>query len=289
MTTVLFATSDEHAALTADDRLAADALRGLGLRVEPLVWSRPDAVPGDGAAVVIRSCWDYHLREREFRGWIASLEARGVPVLNAPALVRWNLHKGYLREMEARGIPVVPTAWVRADDPRPLGAHLDAAGWEEAVVKPAVSLSAHETWRVRRDEAAAHEPRFRRLRAAGDVLVQRFLPEVVSGGEWSLVFFGGEFSHAVRKRPRPGDFRVQVEHGGSSAPEAPTPELVDAAGAALRAAPGVADYARVDGVVAGGEFLLMELECIDPVLFFAAHPPAAARFARRIEERVAAR
>ncbi|HEX2190444.1 MAG TPA: hypothetical protein VHG51_16165 [Longimicrobiaceae bacterium] len=283
MTTVLFATSEEHPALTGDDRIAAEALRERGVGVEPLVWSRPGAAAPDGVrAVVIRSCWDYHLREDAFRAWISALEERGTPLVNPPGLVRWNLHKGYLLELEARGIPVVPTARVRGGDERTLREHLDSAGWEEGVVKPAVSLSAYETWRVRRDDAAGHEARFRRLRERGDVLVQRYLPEIVSGGEWSLVFFGDEFSHAVRKRPKPGDFRVQVEHGGSSRPEDPPRALVHAAARVLEVLPHPPTYARVDGVAVGGRFLLMELECIDPVLFFSAHPAAAARFAERI-------
>lgn len=277
---VFFATAGEHPDLTADDRVAAAALAERGVRVEPLVWTRADPASLDGAAVVIRSCWDYHLRPDEFAGWISALEARGVPVANAPELVRWNLHKGYLRELEERGVPVVPTRWVERGDPRTLGEHLDAAGWAEAVVKPAVSLSAYETWRVSRAEASGSEARFARLRAAGDVLVQRFVPEIASGGEWSLVFLGGEFTHAVRKRPKPGDFRVQSEHGGSVDAPPPPGELVEAAAGVLAALRRPAPtYARVDGVVAGGRFLLMELEVIDPVLFFSAHPPAAARFA----------
>jgi hypothetical protein len=135
-------------------------------------------------------------------------------------------------------------------------------------------------------DAAAGEERFTRLRSTGDVLVQKFLTEITTEGEWSLVFFGTEFSHAVRKRPRPGDFRVQVEHGGSDTSEVPPRALIDDAARVVRCLPGSPVYTRVDGVVVDGEFLLMEVECIDPFLYFQMHAPAAARFAAEVMRRV---
>jgi glutathione synthase/RimK-type ligase-like ATP-grasp enzyme len=176
-------------------------------------------------------------------------------------------------------VPAVPTAFVGAADDRNLRDIIEGAGWQEAVVKPAVSLNAYDTWRVPVPAAAEDEERFVQLRSRGDVLVQRFLPEITGSGEWSLIFFGRYYSHAVRKLPRHGDFRVQTEHGGSVQVDTPPPVVIEAAARALAALPVEPVYCRIDGVVADGTFMIMEAECIDPVLYFAEHPPAAGMFA----------
>lgn len=285
---ILFATAPGIPALTQDDQIAAEALQSRGVRVAPVIWSAaPDETGAD--AVIIRSCWDYHLHEAAFRAWIHRLESGGTRVINSPALVRWNLHKSYIAELERRGVSVVPTVFVRNGDTRRLPEIIEAARWREAVVKPAVSLSAWETWRVPLHDADAHEDRFLRLRAQGDVLVQEFLPAVSSAGEWSLMFFGHRFTHAVRKLPKAGDFRVQTEHGGSASLEMPPQRLIDAAERVLQALPERPVYCRIDGVESGGAFTVMEVEAIDPVLFFSLHPPAAAHFADEIMNRVAGR
>lgn len=286
MRRVLFATSRDHPELTADDRLAVAALDGLGIEVAPVVWAdTPPEMLNGGDAVVIRSCWDYHVYPEEFERWVTACEQSGAAVINAPALLRWNLHKRYLRELEAQGVEIVPTVWVEGGDARPLGEVLRGAGWSEAVVKPAVSLSAYETWRTSPGAAAAHQARFEALRRRGDVLVQRFAPEIATRGEWSLVFFGGVYSHAVRKLPKPGDFRVQMDHGGTARREVPPAVLVQAAERVLEVLPEPPVYARVDGIAVGERLVLMELECIDPVLYFGMEPLAAERFARRVVER----
>jgi glutathione synthase/RimK-type ligase-like ATP-grasp enzyme len=284
---IQFATAASLPALTPDDRVAGEALAALGVQVEAVVWSEHD--PGSAGrvdAVVIRSCWDYHLREREFSAWLDRLERQGLVVINELPLVRWNMHKKYLDELQRRGVPVVPTLWVNRGDERSLGDLLDVTGWREVVVKPAISACAYETWQVRSHDVAAGEERFMRLRATGDVLVQKFLTEITTAGEWSLVFFGSEYSHAARKLPRPGDFRVQVEHGGCDMSDVPPATLIDDAARAVRCLPGSPVYTRVDGVVVDGVFMLMEVECIDPFLYFQMHEPAAARFAAEVMRRV---
>jgi glutathione synthase/RimK-type ligase-like ATP-grasp enzyme len=118
--------------------------------------------------------------------------------------------------------------------------------------------------------------------AAGEVLVQPFLPEVASAGEWSLIFFGSDYSHAVRKRPRGGDFRVQEHLGGSTGPAEPGPGLVRQARAAVAAVGQPLLYARVDGVERGGRLLVTELEVTEPSLYLAHGRGAAERFAEAI-------
>jgi len=107
---VAFATSEQVAHLTSDDRLLVDALTEHGVWAEAAVWNEAAVDWEMYAAVVIRSTWDYHLRLDEFLAWLDRLERLNVKVFNAPSLVRWNSEKGYLRDLADRGIPIVPRA-----------------------------------------------------------------------------------------------------------------------------------------------------------------------------------
>ena len=289
-----FATYAAQPAPTADDAVLVDALARHGAAVTGIPWDSA-AEWGAHHAVVIRSTWDYHLRHAEFTEWVRALAADGVTLLNLPPLVLWNGDKRYLRDLAADGVRVVPTSWSDVDDePATLGAIAGCRGWEgPMVVKPAVSASAHDTWTTGAPPTADDERRFAEARNRTRVLVQPFVREVERDGEWSLVFFAGSFSHAVIKRPRSGDFRVQAEHGGT-AERAQASEGLIADGVAVLAAAArrlaiSADhilYARVDGVARDGRLLLMELECVEPSLFFAVCPEGAPRLAEAIVVRV---
>ena len=272
--------------LSADDRLLVPALAARGVHATAAVWSDPSVDWTIFDAVAIRSCWDYHLRHDEFLAWVAQLERAGVALWNPPAVIRWNAEKGYLRDLGERGVRIVPTRWIERGSTATLYDVLHDAGWDAAVVKPAISASAHETWRTSRDAAARDERRFRALVDHGRVLVQPFMEAVVAAGEWSLVFIGGELSHAMLKRARSGDFRVQSEHGGSATRGNPGARVVEQARRALHAGASDSLYARVDGCVVDDEFVLMELELIEPLLFLAEHPEAPARFASALVERM---
>jgi glutathione synthase/RimK-type ligase-like ATP-grasp enzyme len=288
---IALATGARYPELPAEERLVIPALAGLGVAAEPVVWDAGAAEWTAFDAVVIRSCWDYHLRVQAFLAWFDRLGRLGVPVLNPPRLIRWNADKRYLLELAERDVAIVPTRVV-ARGAR--GAHqallraLDELETDEAVVKPAISASAHGTWRTSRARADADAPTFGTLVAAGDVLVQPFVPSVADAGEWSVVCFGGAPSHTVLKRPAEGDWRVQGELGGTaerlSMPEAAlkqAEQVLAAAGATAT------PYARVDGCVLDGRFVLMELELIEPQLYLALEPEAPARFARSIVEALA--
>lgn len=274
-----FATSPAHADLTADDRLAAAALRAAGAAVAPLLWGDFPAALQPGDVVVVRSCWDYHLAPQRFLDWLRALEARGVRVANGVDTLAWNLHKQYLLELEREhGIPIPATRLVRHGEQVALHALMGALGTTELVVKPAISLSAHDTARYLAPSPEA-EAAFAAQCARGDVLVQAFVPGI-EHGEYSLVFFDGHYSHAVLKTPAARDFRVQSDYGGTRRLVDPPPRVLAQAERVLAATGERPVYARVDGVLAGDVFLLMELELIDPELFFLPSGAAAsARFA----------
>jgi glutathione synthase/RimK-type ligase-like ATP-grasp enzyme len=220
----------------------------------------------------------------EFSDWLQSLERVAARVFNPVPLVRWNLDKGYLDDLAARGVPTLRTRRIGRGDQVGLAGLLAQEGWRDAVVKPAVSASAFGTFRTRDLGASAAESRFREMSKDRDVLVQEFRPEVIEDGEWSACFFDGRLSHAALKRPAPGDFRTQLALGGSCVRAQPPEAVVRGAEDVLAALGERPLYARVDGFVCAGEFRLVELELIEPVLYLAGDAEAAARFASCILE-----
>jgi hypothetical protein len=270
---VALITEPAHPGLRQDDEHLAAPLRALGIDLEPVPWGSA-LDPERHALALLRTPWDYFHRVDEFLAWC---EAAPVPLHNPAPLVRWNAHKRYLLELERRGAArISPTAILARGASEPRVAELvDALHGRTSddplrrlVLKPAVSGGAHETYVL--DPAAADaDERLARATERSDVIVQRFERRLVDEGEWSLVFFDGVFSHALLKRPRRGDFRVQVEHGGSATPAVARPKHVADAARLLRlAAPEPPLYARVDGFEApDGGFVLVELELIEPELF----------------------
>lgn len=275
---IAFAISNEFPNLTDDDRLAATALNARGIQVDPVLWDS-SADWGAYDAVVIRSCWDYHHRMQEFSRWLAQLDGIGATVWNPIDVLRWNMDKTYLSDLEERGVPVLPSVWL----PRGAKAELDhlmaEKQWQMVVVKPTISAAADNTFTLARPEAPEKQAAFAKLLAAGGVIVQEFAPEIQSEGEYSFLFFNNQFSHAVIKQPQDGDFRVQLQYGGGyRAAEAPA-DLVRQAASILEGVEVNLLYARVDAINRNGQLFLMELELVEPHLFFDEHPQAAARFA----------
>ena len=288
MPRIALATSEKYSQLTEDDRLLVSPLANVGYAGEPVVWTDPTVAWRDYDGVVIRSCWDYHLKSEQFLDWISSVSEAGIPILNSPEVIRWNVDKIYLRDLEEKGIEIVPTLWPERDQKKRFLQEIMAdASWSKAVVKPRISATAHKTQLVSIEEADSAQPLFESLRNCLGVVLLNFMEPIVSAGEWSLMFFGGEFSHAVLKKAKPGDFRVQNDFGGTSAGAEPPQFILDAAQKVLRTVDKTA-YARVDGVVEDGRFLLVELEFIEPALFLGSHRDAAKRFASSIHHQLSA-
>ena len=256
-----------------DDAVLSAALEAEGHRFDWHAWDAPGVRWQDYDRVVLRSCWDYHRHLPRFAAWLDSLGEGGARLVNPLSLVRENLHKRYLLALAAAGVPVPPLRLVARGSRVELATVQAELGSTELIVKPAVSGSAWRTLRVTADGAAAAQGEFAALVAERDALVQRFVPEI-SAGEYSLMFFGGRYSHAVLKTPAPGEFRCQAEYGGRVAAVTPPAGLRATAARAL-ALFGTPAYARLDLVISGGTPMVMEVELIEPVLFFAQHRDAA--------------
>ncbi|WP_049985265.1 ATP-grasp domain-containing protein [Halobellus rufus] len=295
MTSIALATAPDLPDLVDDDASFLAALRERGVEATPEIWSDESVAWGEFDAVLVRTIWDYYRHPEAFAAWVDRLDAAPTAVLNTPETLRWNRHKFYLRDLEARGVDTLPTEYVARGRDDSLAEIFERRGWDEAVVKPAVSAGAFRTNRISREDAPGEQPWFEELLADGDVLVQEFA-DGITDGEWSLIFFDGEYSHSVLKRPKSGDFRVQEDHGGSV--DAPDPseslrsyggEVVDAVTSELGG--DVPLYARVDGITtdAGGEtagFRLLEVELIEPELFFRVDDDAGSRLADALLDRL---
>jgi glutathione synthase/RimK-type ligase-like ATP-grasp enzyme len=288
MKRVAFVTFEAGPDLTDDDGLALAPLEALGVSVEPLVWTAPLPEPEAFDALVLRSCWDYHRKPDDFVAWLGRFEGPGPALWNPPALCRWNLNKRYLLDLAAAGVRVPHTRWLpRGSRVSPDEAALpgDPPG---VVVKPAVSLNGEDTFLFSTERRAEIADAANAILRERDLLLQAFVPEIFSQGETSLVFFDGAYSHAVRKLPTGGEFRVQAEYGGRREPARPPPEIVERARAALAVAGGPTPlYARVDGVVTEAGFTLIELEVLDPTLFLGFDEGAPGRFAAALGRRLA--
>ncbi|MDQ6737693.1 MAG: hypothetical protein M3Z30_08340 [Gemmatimonadota bacterium] len=285
---IAFATSEDHRGLTEDDQRAVAALSDRGARVSATVWNDSSVVWSAFDCIVVRSTWDYHRHVARFREWIGSLEKAGAPLWNPPALLRWNMEKTYLRDLELAGVRIVPTAWLSRGTASELGALLEERGWHDAVVKPVISAAANRTHRIGRADAASSQSQVTASLEIGDLMVQPFIPEIQTRGEWSLIFLDGEFSHSVRKTPMSGDFRVQAHLGGDATTEAAGTDVIASARKALDAVESPWLYARVDGIETANGFVLVELEMLEPSLYLVHTDSGAGRFADAIIKRAGA-
>ena len=286
MTRVCFVTCLLWPDISESDRLVAQALERDGVQVEGRAWNERGADFGGFDAVVLRSNWDYHFEPEAFRGWLDRLEGTGARIFNPPALVRWNVSKRYLIALRAAGVPTVATTLLEDESPAGLDAIMRGHGWPAVVLKPEIGASAHHTRLVTANTLAAAAAAIATGEIRRPVLVQPFVEEVRTRGEWSVIFIDGTPTHSVLKRPAAGDFRVQSHLGGTTRAEPAPPGVVDAARAALRALPVAPLYARIDGVETDAGFLIMEIEVNEPGLFFTHAPAAALAFAEAIRRRV---
>ncbi len=278
MKTCAFLTTADLTGFVTDDDLAIPPLAARGWHVEHVPW-RSDTDWNRFDAVVVRSTWDYQASPAQFLAVLERIDASRARLANDLEVMRWNMDKRYLRDLERDGVAIPRSIWLPrltdSDMPR-LFAELQT---NEIIIKPVVSANADHTYRVRREERGCRPEEIVDVFEERACIVQPFLPRVLDEGEYSVIFFLGEVSHTIVKTPKRGDFRVQEEHGGLITRVDASDALLDAAHRALARVTPVPLYARADFVHDEGGFLLMELEMIEPSLYFRKDESAAARFA----------
>ncbi len=271
------ATCAAYAELPPQEQLLLQKLIDAGIAAAPAVWSDPAVDWAGFDAVLIRTTWDYTRHYRAFKRWLQRVDRAGIRLFNAHDLLQWNMDKRYLLELAAAGIPVVPTHFI----PQGSACDIDWPDWQtaKAVIKPAVSASARGTWVGNWPMPAEQRQRLIEQSEKQDLLLQPFMPCIQSQGEWSLMYFGGTFCHAVLKRAAKGEFRVQKEYGGKALAKTPPNALLALSRKTLAACPQMPHYARIDWVGGRNGWRLMELELVEPELFLDRDPAAAERLA----------
>ena len=285
MASIAFLTMDSLDGFVSYDGLVRDILRERSFRVDEISWRAADAHWDQYDLVVIRSPWDYQQACDEFLGVLARIEASTARLENSLDIVRWNIQKTYLRQLEESGVTIVPTHWVENPSMSQLQQLFEQLGSDDIVIKPVVGANADDAFWLKPDSsveifrAAEHTFRNRLM------LAQPFVKSVTTSGEISLIFFAGEYSHSVLKTPKPGDFRVQEEHGGQIKSFEPDREIIEFAIRTLRNVPGDTLFARVDVVLlSNNQPALMEVELIEPSLYLSYNRQSPKRFADVIDD-----
>ncbi|MGI9552490.1 MAG: ATP-grasp domain-containing protein [Aurantibacter sp.] len=272
-------TCEKVESLVSSEQPLIPLFRQKNFIAEAVVWNDPEVSWKEYSHLLIRSVWDYHLDPTAFSKWLDQVENYGIKTLNSIETIRANQHKFYLRGLEDKGVEIVPTVFI--DKTKDLNlSSLKDIGWRQAVIKPAISASSFFTEAFVLASLGEIENKYRSLAQERDLLIQKFMPEVRTFGELSIIFFNRKYSHTVLKRATANEFRVQSEFGGTTRSYQPNMAIIATASDILSRFDGPILYARVDGLIRDGRFILMEIELIEPHLFFEFEKMSIERFVK---------
>ncbi|NER13400.1 hypothetical protein GWK08_08125 [Leptobacterium flavescens] len=268
-----------------EDTYIREALEEEGLKTGRLSWDDANFDWSQTKAVLFRTTWDYFDRFDEFSAWLDKV-SKQTRLLNSETIIRWNLDKRYFLDLEAKGIYCTPTRFIEKNEKTSLKELHSQTGWEETVLKPCVSGSSRDTFKLNPSIIEDHEAVFKELIQKKAMMLQPFQQNIVLKGEISIMVMGGEFSHAVLKVAKAGDFRVQDDFGGSVQLYHPTEEEIAFAENTVKVCSDeLPSYARVDIFTDNdGNLALAELELIEPELWFRICPNAAKLLAAYIKK-----
>ncbi|MDW8332285.1 MAG: hypothetical protein RMK43_11585, partial [Cyclobacteriaceae bacterium] len=251
-----------------EDRLVRLALEARGLTVNRTNWDNPEYDWAATRFAIFRTTWDYFNRFAEFSAWLRRTQEL-TRFINPHGLIWWNLDKHYLADLQQKNIPIPPTLFIEPGEQRTLAELVRTTGWKECILKPAVSGAARHTYRFVVNDSGKLESVFSKLIKQEAMLLQEFQQPVLEKGEVAFMLFAGKYSHAVLKRARPGDFRVQDDFGGTVHHYTPSPEEIQFAEKVVSACTPLPVYARVDAIWDNsGKLCVSELELIEPELWF---------------------
>lgn len=260
--------------LPEDEQSLLPLYAAMGITPHILIWDDPTVSWDHYDALLVRSPWDYSLKFEAFLAWLE--HTRPVPLWNPRPLIAQNLDKHYLLDLQQQGIATCQTWIVPAEQPLDLADHYQRLG--AFVVKPTISASGLNTFCFRDPPSAEQQNAIDTLRQSKTLMVQPFYSEIETEGEWSLIYIAGAFSHAVLKTPQKGQFLIHEEYGGSNQSVQVSKEILDQVSTVIDRIPQPWLYARVDGVISQGQFLVMELELAEPSLYLGYDPLAPQKF-----------
>jgi len=268
-----FAAGDVHPLEIKSRDLIIAAGGERGIAFDTVFWDEPDLPSRGFDLALIRTCWDYHERPGQFVDTIEAHERAGLRVFNAPSVVKWNARKTYLKEL---GPSAIPTIWADKADAHAVAMAFDTLDAAEVVVKPQVGAGSSDTVRLKRNAWSEADlidgPQ-------GAAMIQPFLRAIETEGERSLFWFGGVYSHAIRKVPAPGDWRANIPGETHFVRETPSQDAMEAAESARVRAPKDLLYVRIDLVLGDDDhWRVIEIEAIEPYLFLDFAPEGARVF-----------
>ncbi len=263
-----------------EDGLLLNALCSLGFRVTRSSWSSKTFNWDSVDYAIFRTTWDYFERLDEFLNWI-NFYSKKIKFINNLDLILWNLDKKYLQDFPKKDI--VPSFFLKINEKTTLAKIFKKTGWEKIVIKPSISAAAWNTHLVSKERIQDFELIFNTLKKEHKMIVQEFQSSVLTFGEISLVVFGGKFSHAVLKKAKKNDYRVQDDFGGSVIAYQPKKKEIDFAEKIVKMCPKKPVYARVDILFNhNNNPILSELEIIEPELWFRFNEKSAGFLAEQI-------
>lgn len=269
-----------------EDSLVVNALKKEGLQVTRIAWDDSDFDWSNTRFALFRTTWDYFDRFTEFSIWLENV-SKQTKLINSERLIKWNLDKHYLQHLHNKGVPIPPTLFIEKGAATTLQALCNKKGWQEVILKPCVSGAARHTYKINQENISEHEHIFKTLVANEAMMLQPYLKNVTNKGEISLMVFNQTVTHAILKKAKPGDFRVQDDFGGTVHPYTPTKNEIDLALQAVNACIEMPVYARVDIMLDNNNNLVVsELELIEPELWFRENPEAATILAKQIRKLV---
>jgi len=267
-----------------DDEHAIEPLEALGWQVSTLSWRQTGTPWCDFDAVIVRSTWDYGHDMSAFLDTLEQIDDE-TRLGNPLDIIHWNFEKTYLVDLESKGVGIVPTIWPDSVHADTFSRCFSELGTDQLVIKPVIGANGDDAFRVIAGEAPQRLEEICNRFAAQRGLIQTFMPNILTEGEYSLCYFNGAFSHAILKTPKGSEFRSQEEHGGEFRRVTPESKLLMRGQKALAALPVTPLYARIDFVRNDlDDFLVMEFELIEPSLYLRTAADAPGRFARAIDD-----
>jgi len=282
-----YLTMSDPGDFVTDYDVSFEAMAALGWQAETVPWRDASIDWSDFDAVYICTPWDYPQHVEEFMQVLATIEGSSAILINDLSLVHWSLSKTYLRDLEEKGAAIVPSLWFDDIEIDQLPTWFETFNTDKLVIKPDIGGNATDTFVLQNPLPVKLENRLSQTFQQRAFLVQPFVDNIQTEGEYSLFFFSGEYSHAIQKTPKSGDFRVQEEHGADIHSVTPTQDLIHTAQRVLSLVEPQPVYVRTDFVRdTADNFLLMELEMIEPSLYLRTDDGAAGRFAAAFDNHV---
>lgn len=266
-----------------EDELVINALKEKNLSVVKKDWNDSIFDWETTRSILFRSTWDYFDKFELFKKWFNKTKNKCL-MINSTETIEWNIDKHYLLDLQEHQIPIPNSEFIKRGSSIDLSLLIQKKNWNEIVVKPTISGAAKNTYRLKKEEIIQFGPTWEKLIYKEDFIVQEFQNNVISEGEVAMIVIGGKFTHAVLKKAKEGDFRVQDDFGGSIAIYNPSEEMVKLAEKCTRILTPIPSYARVDIIWDNlGELAVSELELIEPELWFRLNPNAAQKLAQHVD------